>query len=125
MRILNRWVLLEHSGDPADPVGQHFDLLLEDGMTCRSWRLKVMPVLNGPPVELFPSIRHRLEWLDIEETAVSEERGWAKRIISGCFRCHLPKEGELLDRIHLESPQLEGVLEIDEKYCYLRRGSTC
>ena len=60
----NRWVLLEHSGSPLDQGGIHFDLLLEDGDSCRTWRLPKIPLLDGEPQEATPLVFHRLEWLE-------------------------------------------------------------
>ena len=47
MDTFKRWVLLEHVGDPNDPEGRHFDLLLEDRSECRSWQLRQIPILDG------------------------------------------------------------------------------
>ena len=37
---MHRYSLLRHTGAPDDPIGCHFDLLLEDGASCRTWRLQ-------------------------------------------------------------------------------------
>ena len=42
-----RYALLRHTDAPDDPSGCHFDLLLEDGDACRTWRLAKVPALNG------------------------------------------------------------------------------
>ncbi len=85
MEVGNRWTLLEHIDDIRVPFDRHFDLLIEDGLTCRSWRLKEMPVLDGPFVKLHQSDRHRSQWLEINEGLVSGKRGRAKRVLSGIF----------------------------------------
>ena len=42
-----RYALLRHTGAPDDPGGCHFDLLLEDGATCRTWRLADVPSIDA------------------------------------------------------------------------------
>jgi len=52
-----RYALLRHTGAPDDPSGCHFDLLLENGDHCRTWRLADVPSPNGisqPAVPLPP-----------------------------------------------------------------------
>ena len=44
-----RFALLEHTGAPDDPGGRHFDLLLEAGEACRTWRLLEIPQADGKP----------------------------------------------------------------------------
>ena len=78
-----RFALLEHSGAPDDPAGLHYDLLLESGETCRTWRLAGMPVAGGPAVAAVELPRHRLAWLDHEAGEVSGGRGFARRIVAG------------------------------------------
>ena len=86
----HRYVLLEHFGAPDDPRGCHLDLLLEDGDSCRSWRLETIPLLNGPGQRATPLPPHRLVWLDREAAAVSGGRGWARKVVGGHYRGTLP-----------------------------------
>lgn len=85
-----RYVVLEHTGAPDDPVGCHLDLLLEDGEACRTWRLDNLPLLNGPSRPATPLPAHRLVWLEREAAAVSGGRGWAKRVVGGSYTGQLP-----------------------------------
>ena len=80
-----RFVLLEHTGHPDDPAGRHYDLLLEDGPACRTWRLAGIPVADGGPVATVELAPHRLLWLDRLEGEVSGGRGFARRIDAGTF----------------------------------------
>lgn len=78
-----RFALLEHTGAPDDPAGRHFDLLLEDFVACRTWRLLAIPQPGGPAVAALELPPHRLAWLDILEGEVSGGRGHARRIAAG------------------------------------------
>jgi len=78
-----RFVLLEHTAAPDDPSGLHFDLLLEAGAACRTWRLVRMPEPDGGPVAAVELPPHRLAWLDHEAGEVSGGRGFARRVDGG------------------------------------------
>jgi hypothetical protein len=80
---MRRFAILEHTGAPDDPVGRHYDLLLEAGDACRTWRLAEMPVAGGPPVTAVELPPHRLAWLDHVAGEVSGGRGFASRIAAG------------------------------------------
>ncbi len=117
----NRWVLLEHLGDPHDPIGRHFDLLLEDGLHCRTWRLYDIPVLDGPALSVTSLPAHNLSWLDSKGRIVSGNRGWAQPIQGGCFNGELPLANSSLVRVELEgSSDFQGTLEIVNNRCTLR-----
>jgi len=85
-----RWVLLRHIGAPDDSIGIHYDLLLEDNIFCRTWRLSDIPLLDGPYVDSVNIDPHKLDWLDIQEKIVSGDRGVATRIKKGIFMKSLP-----------------------------------
>lgn len=80
-----RFALLEHTGAPDDPAGQHFDLFLEDGAACRTWRLLELPQLGGPAVMALALPAHRLAWLDTVAADVSGNRGHVRRVDAGTF----------------------------------------
>lgn len=80
-----RFILLEHSGAPDDPAGLHWDLLLEAGDACRTWRLAAIPRAGGPEVPAEAIAPHRLAWLDHEAGEVSGGRGFARRVDGGAF----------------------------------------
>lgn len=78
-----RFALLEHTGAPDDPAGLHYDLLVEAGAACRTWRMADLPRPGGPPVAAVELPEHRLAWLDHEEGPVSGGRGFARRLDGG------------------------------------------
>ena len=82
---MSRFVLLEHTGHPDDPVGRHFDLLLEQPDACETWRLTDIPRVEGPAVVATQLPKHRLIWLDRLEGEVSGGRGFARRVDSGSY----------------------------------------
>ena len=116
----NRWVLLEHKGDPNDQKGLHYDLLLEDGAACRAWRLISIPVLNGPSVTVTQGAAHKLDWLEKKASTVSGGRGTARRVMAGHFQGSLPLRGKDPVKIFLYKGDLKGVLNIENRRCVLR-----
>ncbi len=120
-----RYALLEHFGAPDDPGGCHLDLLLEDGDSCRSWRLDGIPRLDGPAVKATPLPPHRLVWLEREAAEVSGGRGWARRVVAGTMRSSLPADVDLPIELELEGMAVIGlcdpvVLEISSEQCRMR-----
>ena len=114
-----RWTLLEHIDSPSDPSGLHFDLLLEDGLGCRTWRLAQIPVLNGPALEAIPLPVHKLDWLEVKEAPVSGGRGNAKQVFSGLFVGYLPIAKDDPICVELHGRDLVGTLQIHNKRCKL------
>lgn len=92
-----RFAILEHTGAPDDPAGRHYDLLLEAGDVCRTWRLAEMPVAGGPPVTAVELPPHRLAWLDHVAGEVSGGRGFARRIAAGEYGASLSDAAHLTD----------------------------
>ncbi|NCY02470.1 MAG: hypothetical protein EBX36_06055 [Planctomycetia bacterium] len=82
---MTRFAILEHTGAPDDPAGRHFDLLVDVGPACRTWRLLAVPTPGGGPVAAMELPPHRLEWLDRIEGEVSGGRGFARRVDAGGF----------------------------------------
>ncbi len=78
-----RYVLLEHRNAPDDPAGLHYDLMVEDGDACRTWRLAALPPAGGDEVTATEIARHRLAWLDAVAEDVSGGRGRVRRIAAG------------------------------------------
>ncbi len=81
-----RFAILEHTGAPDDATGRHFDLLVETGAACRTWRLMELPVADAGPVAALELPPHRLVWLERLEGAVSGGRGHARRLDAGGYR---------------------------------------
>ena len=121
---LSRYLFLEHTNAPDDPTCRHVDLLLEDGESCRTWRLSSVPLPNGPSLQATPLPRHRLIWLERTSAAVSGGRGWGRRIVGGYYQGHLPDNPKELIRVdllgtaalHLPDPL---TLELAEGECRL------
>jgi hypothetical protein len=73
-----RFAILQH-----DHLFLHWDLLLEDGGSCRTWRLLAEPVA-GLTVSADRIADHRLVYLDYEGP-VSGDRGTVARFDAGTF----------------------------------------
>ena len=116
---LLRYSLLRHTAAPDDPSGCHYDLLLEDGETCRTWRLPNIPVLNGPTQEARLLPPHRRVWLEPRSAAVSGDRGWAERVMAGRYRGTLPVDPTAAVQLKLLDGELKGQLRITAGRCSL------
>jgi hypothetical protein len=102
-----RFVVLEHTGHPDDAAGgRHFDLLLEDGGSCRTWKLSQLPGRGGDAVVARELPPHRLAWLEVEEADVSGDRGHARRVGAGQYRLIAADAPDLRSAVDL-------VLELD------------
>ena len=108
-----RFVLLEHTGAPDDPHGCHYDLLLENGDTCQTWRLGYLPVVGAAPQVVMPLPPHHLAWLDRTTAKVSGDRGYVRRVLAGQFNTSLPISTGCHLRLPLSGPDLNGILTID------------
>ena len=114
-----RYALLRHTGAPDDPNGYHYDLLLEDGEHCRTWRLTHRPVVGEAAqaaVELAP---HRLVWLTPRSAAVSGGRGWAEGVAHGSYAGVLPSEAQAPVIVQLLDGALTGWLRLQDGCCVL------
>jgi hypothetical protein len=108
-----RYALLEHTGAPDDPSGRHYDLLLEEGELCRTWRLAEMPAAGKPGQEAIPLAPHRLVWLEERSAAVSGGRGWARGIAHGTYNGTLPAEADAPVDVELLDGALQGRLRVE------------
>ena len=111
-----RFAILEHTGAPDDPAGRHFDLLIEAGDSCRTWRLVTLPEPGGQSVAASELPSHRLAWLDHAAGEVSGGRGFARRADAGTWRS---ATGDAVDvatsshlALHCAGDVLAGRLEI-------------
>ncbi len=114
-----RWVLMEHRGALDDPLGIHFDLLLEYGSACRTWRLNAIPFLDGPAVHARLMPEHRLVWLDKEACVLSKGRGSVQPVKKGFFEGQLPKNEHESVHISISGNGLSGILHIENNLCRL------
>ena len=76
-----RYVILTH-----DHPFPHWDLLLESGDSCRTWRLLGEPAV-GVVIAAEPLPHHRLHYLDYEGP-VSGDRGTVTRWDWGTYSAH-------------------------------------
>ena len=113
-----RYALLRHTGAPDDLSGCHVDLLLEDGDSCRTWRLATVPQLNAKAQPAVPLPPHRRVWLESRRAAVSGNRGWAERIHAGSYSGDLPTATDADVTLELQG-DLCGCLRITNGYCFL------
>ncbi len=115
--MTNRWVILRHTVSKDNLDGLHFDLLVEAGDFCRTWRLPIIPCVNGPCVPALLQPSHNLYWLERDEACVSGGRGWAKKVLGGNFT-GLTSSVENDDlSIDINSSKLSGRLEIKNGLC--------
>ena len=118
---LPRYSLLRHTGAPDDPSGCHYDLLLEDGDSCRTWRLADIPTADGSSQNATALPAHRLVWLEPRHAAVSGNRGWAERVMAGCYDGELPRDPSKPVEIRLVAGDLLGCLKISNRRCSVTR----
>ena len=122
IQFVPRYALLRHTGAPDDPSGCHYDLLLEDGGSCRTWRLPRLPLHGGDDtLEATPLPDHRRIWLDHRSAAVSGGRGWAERVMAGTYSGVLPTGSQLPVLVVLIDGDLQGTLRIQDGTCSLSR----
>lgn len=88
-----RFVVLAHDS----PRGLHWDLMLEEGATLRTWALERPPDARGPiGAEALPD--HRLSYLDYEGP-VSGDRGSVVRWDQGTYRLEREQADQLALRM--------------------------
>ena len=125
LKQMPRFILLEHTGAPDDPTGLHYDLLLEKGEACRTWRLAKIPTVNGAPTEAVAIAPHRLAWLDHVDGPVSGNRGHARRVDAGVYQpvenvgMPTPPAEQALLRVRLEGSLVRGLLTIGPTHAEL------
>ena len=85
---MNRWTLLKHERMNNEILDVHYDFLLENGQDCKTWKLPILPILDGPSVAIFKHSNHRLIWLTIESKFLTNNRGYVKRVDNGIFKPH-------------------------------------
>ena len=82
---MNRWTLLKHQVT-NNILDTHYDLLLENGQDCKTWKLVILPELDGRSVDIFEHSNHRLIWLTIESKLLTNNRGYVQRVDNGTFK---------------------------------------
>ena len=112
-----RWALLEHLGAPNDPLGKHYDLLLEDELGCRTWRLNELPLVDGNAVEATSLPMHKFKWLEIKKASLSRGRGNIKQVDSGVYEGFLPVELNARISIELKGSHFSAQMNITQNIC--------
>ena len=118
---MNKWVLLEHKVYSANSFDIHYDFLVENGIDCLTWKFLKLPLSNQASVEIFKQPNHRLVWLLREAHALSENRGFAKRIDHGLFKNVSDNLDSEVFQFILDGELLYGLLEISGNSCRLRK----
>ena len=83
---MNRWTLLKHEKTINEILDVHYDFLLENGEDCKTWKLLILPKLDGPSVKILKHSNHRLIWLTIENKLLTNDRGYVQRVDNGTFK---------------------------------------
>ncbi len=83
---MNRWTLLKHEKTINEILDVHYDFLLENGEDCKTWKLLILPELDGPSVKILKHSNHRLIWLTIENKLLTDDRGYVQRVDNGTFK---------------------------------------
>ncbi len=111
--------MLKHIDAPGDDKKIHFDLLLEDQIDCRTWRLEEIPPLNGKVIKAITSNNHRLAWLQKTSESLSGGRGFATRIDGGIYQGDLPANDDDLINIYLCGENISGQLKLQNGSCQI------
>ena len=116
---MNRWTLLRHEKINSEIFDVHYDFLLENGHNCKTWKLLMLPELDGKSVDIFDHSNHRLIWLTVESKLLTNNRGYVQRIDYGTFKA-LDVD---LDRnnfeIILQGKSINGLLKKNANSCKL------
>ena len=118
---MDKWVLLEHKVYSANSFDIHYDLLLENGIDCLTWKFLKLPLLNKPSVEIFKQPNHRLVWLSRIKHELSGNRGFVKRIDHGLFKNVSDKLNTECLKFILDGELLCGLFEISGNSCRLSK----
>ena len=120
---MNKWVLLEHKVQSLNSLDTHYDLLVENGKDCLTWKFLKLPLLNQPATEILKQPNHRLVWLLRIEHELSGNRGFVKRIDHGIFKKASDKLDSEYCRLILDGELLCGLFEISGNSCRLRKNN--
>tara|TARA_B100000524_G_scaffold316343_1_gene194857 strand:+ start:176 stop:538 length:363 start_codon:yes stop_codon:yes gene_type:complete len=116
---MNRWVLLEHKIHNSNLVDIHYDFLFEDQLSCFTWKLQEIPLLNKGFVKIRKQPNHRLVWLSRTEYQLSNNRGLVKRIDHGTSSYSFNNGDSPEVKIVLNGNLLNGLFVIDGNFCQL------
>lgn len=103
-----RFAVLWHEMPDNSRRASHFDLLLEDDGTLRTWTFEQLPE-RGESVSGHELPRHRLAYLEYEGE-VSGNRGTVRRVAGGLYQLIESKPGRMC--LGLVSDEISGKLEL-------------
>ena len=118
---MNKWVLLEHKVYSPNSLDIHYDLLVENGIDCLTWKLLKLPLINQASIKIFKQPNHRLVWLSRIEHELSDNRGYVKRIDHGIFKKVSDKLDSEYCKFILDGVLFYGLLEISGNSCRLSK----
>ena len=114
-----RWTLLKHERMNDQIFDVHYDFLLENGQDCKTWKLLILPKLDGPSVEIFNHSNHRLIWLTIESEFLTNNRGFVQRIDNGTFKTLEVDIESKNFSIILKGKNINGLFKKNANFCKL------
>ena len=116
---MNRWTILKHEKLNNEIVDFHYDFLLENGQDCKTWKLFILPKLDGPSVEIFKHSNHRLIWLTIESKLLTNDRGYVQRVDHGIFQpLEIDIDGNNFSVV-LKGEFIKGLFKKNANFCQL------
>ena len=116
---MNRWTLLKHERINNEILDVHYDFLLENGEDCKTWKLLVLPIIDGPSVEIFKHSNHRLVWLTIESKLLTNNRGYVQRVDNGTFKSVGVEKDSNNFSIILKGKLMNGLFKKNANSCQL------
>lgn len=106
-----RFVVLFHEMPAGAPRTSHYDLMLEQEGTLRTWSLDQLPGA-GQTVPAIQLADHRLTYLDYEGE-VSNNRGTVRRVDAGEFE--LLELSATTVRAAIRGARLHGILTLNQQ----------
>ena len=116
---MNRWTLLKHERITNEILDIHYDFLLENGKDCKTWKLPILPTLDGPSVEIFKHSNHRLIWLTVESKHLTNNRGFVQRVDNGTFKALGANIDGNYFSIILKGKYINGLFKKNSNLCQL------
>ncbi|MDZ4817462.1 MAG: DNA polymerase ligase N-terminal domain-containing protein [Planctomycetota bacterium] len=103
-----RFVVLEHTGTPDYKPGVHWDFMLEDADSLRTWELAA-PLTSDTPIAAIELPAHRLAYLEYEGP-ISQNRGNVRRFDCGEYELLSASEAEIT--LRLMGTQCRGIARL-------------
>ena len=117
---MNRWNLLKHETNKNKIFGFHYDFLLENGNNCLTWKLLILPKLDGKAVDIYEHNNHRLIWLSKKSQTLTKNRGFVTRIDNGTYQLLDNKLSKDNFSLILDGKKLKGLFIKDGNFCQLQ-----